>query len=194
VFARLACEGFFAGTRTTRSGLQSQREIAALFEFTRLSEECERVEEFGDAFFVGVGETLGDIAFGDGGVDGDEHRLHGGGLFAEGFGPGAFFRRPCFGGLGTGGWEFLIAVGFDIFRRGRCVFLCLALGVLELGSEVADDAAAFFFGPFVVKGDEPFEDFFVGEVDRPAIGFDSLKDVYIADRPTQNFHQFTMAR
>ena len=42
--------------------------------------------------------------------------------------------------------------------------------ILELGAEPADDSAAFFFGPLVVKGNEFFQDFFVGEVGWPAIG------------------------
>ena len=45
-----------------------------------------------------------------------------------------------------------------------------AAGVLEFGAEPADDAAAFFVGPLVVEGDEPGEDFFVGEVGGPAVG------------------------
>ena len=31
-------------------------------------------------------------------------------------------------------------------------------------------AAAFFFAPLVVEGDELFQDFFIGEVDGPAVG------------------------
>ncbi len=46
----------------------------------------------------------------------------------------------------------------------------MAGGVLEIGAEPADEAAAFFFGPLVVEGDEAGEDFFVGEVDGPAVG------------------------
>jgi hypothetical protein len=48
--------------------------------------------------------------------------------------------------------------------------LLLSGGVLELGAEPADDAAAFFFGPFVVERDEAGEDFLVREVFRPAVG------------------------
>jgi hypothetical protein len=46
----------------------------------------------------------------------------------------------------------------------------LAGGVLEVGAEPADDAAAFFFGALVVEGDETGQDFFVGEIGGPAVG------------------------
>jgi hypothetical protein len=48
--------------------------------------------------------------------------------------------------------------------------LFLAGGVLEVGAEPADEAAAFFCGALVVEGDEAGEDFFVGEIGGPAVG------------------------
>ena len=66
------------------------------------------------------------------------------------------------------------------WRSGQSDFFCvdgegdgglfLAAGVLEVGAEPADDAAAFFFGALVVEGDESAEDFFVGEIGGPAVG------------------------
>ena len=46
-------------------------------------------------------------------------------------------------------------------------------GLLEVGAEVADEAAAFwgfFLGPLVVEGDEFFEELVVGEVMGEAVG------------------------
>lgn len=43
-------------------------------------------------------------------------------------------------------------------------------GVLVLGSEPADEAGGFLFGPLGVKRDEALEDFGVGEGCRPAVG------------------------
>jgi hypothetical protein len=49
-----------------------------------------------------------------------------------------------------------------IFRdRGR---------ILKFRAEVFDYAAFFFFGTFVVEGDELFEQLIVGEVFGPAVG------------------------
>ena len=81
-------------------------------------------------------------------------------MFGEGFGPLLFF----------GSFGFLFGGGGGCFVGDGDGGLFCAGGVLEIGAEVADDAAAFFFGPLVVEGDESFQDFFVGEVDGPAIG------------------------
>ena len=72
--------------------------------------------------------------------------MDGAGLFGKCFGPGLIFRRGGF--LGGG-----VRHGLTYVERG----LFLAGGVLEIGAEPADDAAAFFFGPFVVEGHEPGE-------------------------------------
>src|SRR5215213_8899387 len=41
---------------------------------------------------------------------------------------------------------------------------------LEVGAEVADEAAGFFGGALGIEGDEAFEDLLVGDVGGPAVG------------------------
>jgi hypothetical protein len=140
------------------------RKESSVFEFSCFAERGEGVEKLCHSFFVGAGETFGDIVFGGGGVDGDEHRLHGGGLFGEGFGPSEFL-----GGFGFGCFGF----GFVLVGFGGDLSLCLALGVVPLwiligGPQVADDAAAFFFGSFVVEGDDFFTEFADERLLRPS--------------------------
>jgi hypothetical protein len=88
--------------------------------------------------------------------------VDGSGLLGEGFGPLLFFSAFgfLFGGDRTLPWPLPK-------REGDVV---LAAGVLEIGAEPADRAAAFIFCAIVVEGDEASEDFFVGEVDGPAVG------------------------
>lgn len=86
--------------------------------------------------------------------------MDGSGLLGKGFGPLLFF----------GSFGFLFGGGGGCFVGDGDGGLFGAARVLEFGAEPADRAAAFFFGPLVVEGDEASEDFFVGEVDGPAVG------------------------
>ncbi|TXT39357.1 MAG: hypothetical protein FD138_107, partial [Planctomycetota bacterium] len=83
-----------------------------------------------------------------------------------------------FGGFGGG-----LAFGHSLARRAGFVFVgfgerdgflsrFVGGGVLEFGAEPADQAALFFGGSFGVEGDQPFQNFFIRECDRPAVGIE----------------------
>src|SRR5256885_1546276 len=76
-------------------------------------------------------------------------RVDGSGLLGECFGPFLFFGSfgLMFGGDRTLPWPLPKREGDGT----------LAAGLLEIGAEPADRAAAFFFGPLVVEGNEAGE-------------------------------------
>lgn len=63
---------------------------------------------------------------------------------------------------------FLVFVGFG--KRDGLLSRFVGGGVLEFGAEPADQAALFFGRSFGVEGDQPFQNLFIGERDRPAVG------------------------
>ena len=43
-------------------------------------------------------------------------------------------------------------------------------GVLKRGTQPADETSFLFLGPFVIESDQMFEDLFIGQIVRPAVG------------------------
>lgn len=82
-------------------------------------------------------------------------------LLFYGFDDGVFF----------GDDTFAVGLGFDSFVLGF-------VRSLVLGSESADEAAAFFFGAFGVGGDEVFEDLFIGDILRSIVGVEVGVDLF----------------
>ena len=62
------------------------------------------------------------------------------------------------------GWFVVVGLDGEYF-----LFRLVAGRVLEVGTQPANQAALFFGGAFGVEGDQTFEDFFVGQRDRPAV-------------------------
>ena len=115
---------------------------------------CCSAEMFGDFLGRGRGAETG-----QGGSDG-------GGSFGKFLGPRLRF-------------------GFDGLGFGRRLFghgdggLLFAAGVLKLRPQPAHQAAAFFFGTFVIERHQAGENVFVAQIDRPAIdlGHDGIQFV-----------------
>ncbi len=144
--------------------MKSHGDVAVVFELASLAEGGEGFEDFFDSFGAVGGcaaEGFSDLLGVGAGQEVGKGCVDGAGLFGEGFGPRLFFERL----------RFLFGGGF--VRRSLTYVdggLFLAGGVLEVGSEPADYAAAFFVGALVIKGDKAGKDFFVGEVGGPAVG------------------------
>ncbi len=54
-------------------------------------------------------------------------------------------------------------------------------GVLELGTQPADETSFFFMGSFVTESDQTFEEFFVGQIVRPAVGVKHRRVEFLLD-------------
>lgn len=159
--------------RETRAqhGTLLRGEVAVVIEFAGLAEGGEGFEDFLDAFDAlggGAAEGFGNVGGRGAGREGGDGGVDGAGLGRERFWPlrsarselrGARFARGLFG--------FRTFSRLFLKREGEVV---LAGGVLEVGAEVADEAAAFLGGALVVEGDEAGEDFVIGEVGGPAVG------------------------
>ena len=79
-------------------------------------------------------------------------------------------------------FSFANAAGWDVvlfeFELGLCFRLScfVVFGVLQFGTELSDDASAFFFCSFVVEVDQSLQDFFVFKMVRQAV---SVKDRHV---------------
>ena len=127
------------------------------------AEPFEAFEVFGDVgklflsnFAFELGGNLFSAPFAGGGA---QQVADSGELFFWLFGPFLLFDRFDDGFFGG-----------ENFEGGLLRLLSESFGGLVLGAEPTDEAVAFFFGAFGVEGDEVFEDLFVGDVVRPAVG------------------------